>query len=335
MFLVRYSDSVRIFCRKRSDAIKTMIATSQWVEQRLRLHVHPQNARIVNLKKQYVDFLGLKIKVREKGNKYVVKSHMTKETQRFIGDRAVRLISGIARPRDGSLESKAIYAYNSFVMGEHNYYQAATNCSVDFKRIAFRVNKVLENRIGQRLKRSSSKPKDQFVMKKYGKSDQMRFISDHPVAPIGYISAVKPMQKKRSVNRYTVEGRASLFERLEINPSILTALMKQPAFARSAELFSNRISKYCDQRGRCAVTNREFRSVSDIHCHHILPVGMGGKDCIENLALILEPVHRLIHASRQETISNYLKILNPSPEAIRKINSLRGSIGNSEIPILC
>lgn len=332
MFLVRYADSVRIFCRKRSDAIKTMIATSQWIEQRLRLYVLPQNAGIINLKKQYVEFLGLKIKVREKGKKYVVKSHIAKETQRFIGDRAVSLIAGIARPRD---ENKAIYAYNSFVMGEHNYYQAATNCSVDFKRIAYRVNKVLKNRIGQRLKRSSAKPKDQFVMKKYGKSDQIRFISDHPIAPIGYVSAVKPMQKKRSVNRYTVEGRVSLFERLEINFNLLTALIKQPAFARSAELFSNRISKYCDQMGRCAVTGREFKAVSDIHCHHILPVSMGGKDGIANLTLVLEPVHRLIHASRQDTISNYLKILNPSPDIIRKINSLRISIGYSEIPILC
>ena len=37
----------------------------------------PDKSKVVNLKRQYSDFLGFKLKVRKKGKKYVVRSHMS------------------------------------------------------------------------------------------------------------------------------------------------------------------------------------------------------------------------------------------------------------------
>lgn len=335
MFIVRYADDFRIFCRTRNAALRTREAVTQWLEQRLRLQVSPEKTRVVNLKKQYMEFLGIKLKVRKKANKYVARSHVGDKAIKRIGDRAVELIGAIARPKDHLDENKAIHAYNAFVMGEHNYYQMATNCCIDFKKIAYRVNKVLKNRLKQKLKREADLREIDAVMRKYGKSEQIRFVSNHPIAPIGYIRWVKATEKKRSINKYTPEGRTEIHKNLRINTAMLVALMKQNAYGRSAEFMDNRISLFCAQYGKCAITHREFESATDIHCHHKTPVSIGGQDNYQNLVLVSPDAHRLIHATDRETIDKYLRALSLPADALNRLNWLRKLVGNTGVYHLC
>lgn len=58
MYIVRYADDFRIFCRSKDDAVKTMEAVTQWLEERLRLEVSPEKTRIVNVRKRYSNSLG-------------------------------------------------------------------------------------------------------------------------------------------------------------------------------------------------------------------------------------------------------------------------------------
>ena len=48
------------------DARKLFIATEMWLKERLGLEISPEKSKIVNLKKDYSEFLGFKIKVEEK-----------------------------------------------------------------------------------------------------------------------------------------------------------------------------------------------------------------------------------------------------------------------------
>lgn len=81
-YIVRYADDFKIFCRKRSDAVKMFEATKLWLKDRLGLEISPEKSKIVNLKRHYSEFLGFKLKVREKGKnkqgqpKYVVEAHI-------------------------------------------------------------------------------------------------------------------------------------------------------------------------------------------------------------------------------------------------------------------
>ena len=68
MFIVRYADDFRIFCRNREDAEKTMEAVTRWITERLKLEVSPEKTRIVNVRKRYSEFLGFKIMVYRKAN---------------------------------------------------------------------------------------------------------------------------------------------------------------------------------------------------------------------------------------------------------------------------
>lgn len=79
------------------------------------------------------------------------------------------------------------------------------------------------------------------------------------------------------------------------------------------------------------MTGKDFFSLDSIHCHHIVPREKGGTDKYQNLILVLYPVHKLIHAVREETIRYYLTILNLNTEQLNKINSLREKAGYAKI----
>ena len=90
-------------------------------------------------------------------------------------------------------------------------------------------------------------------------------------------------------------------------------------------------SLFSAQWGKCAVTGIEFATLDNIQCHHIIPRWMGGTDKYQNLILILPLVHRLIHASKADTIAHYLNILNLDAKQLLKVNDLRKKAGHAEI----
>ena len=155
--------------------------------------------------------------------------------------------------------------------------------------------------------------------------------SDEPVYPIGFIQHKAPKSTKNTVNAYTPEGRAEIHKNLEINVSLMIALMKEPLFGRSTELADNRISMFSAQWGKCAVTGKDFLNLRDIHCHHKIPKYLGGTDQYANLILILEPVHKLIHAKKPETIQRYMAMLQLDAPQLAKVNALRKMLKNAEI----
>lgn len=100
--------------------------------------------------------------------------------------------------------------------------------------------------------------------------------------------------------------------------------------SRSIEYQDNRISRYAAQYGKCAVTGKVLW-IDEIHCHHILPVSMGGTDDYSNLVIVHEDVHKLIHATLLETITAYRNILKPTKSMLNKINKYRLAVGNTAI----
>lgn len=107
--------------------------------------------------------------------------------------------------------------------------------------------------------------------------------------------------------------------------------MRQPMYGRSAQYADNRISLYCAQLGKCAITGEPFSNTSETHCHHILPKDNGGGDEYQNLVLVCETVHILIHAKNTETIANYLGELSLNKWQINKLNKFREVAGNAKI----
>ena len=332
MYIVRYADDFRIFCRTKADADRTKVAVTQWLSDRLKLEVSPEKTRVVNVKRQCAEFLGFKIKAVPKGGKYVVKSHIRDKQLDHAKQKLKEQAKRVARPPKDSAEKYEIDRYNSMVMGIQNYYRIATCVNLDCDRLHRAVMTVFTNRLrterGSRLAKHGRKLTE-FEQKRYGNSKTLRFVAGtgEPLYPVGYIQCKNPMNKKRSICAYTAEGRKGIHDNLRINVSLMLQLMRQPLYNRSAEYSDNRISLFSAQWGKCAVTGQEFQTLSDIHCHHIIPRKNGGNDKYENLVLVLEPVHRLIHATQEKTICMYLKNLNLDKKQVKKLNELRDKAG--------
>ena len=340
MRIVRYADDFKIFCRSYDAAVRTFHAVKGWLKDRLKLDISPEKSKIVNLRKRYSDFLGFKLKVHLKKKKYTVVSNMSDKAVKKATNKLIEQIKRIQKPESGKDQYKMLQNYNSKVMGIHNYYKIATRICVDCRKIAYQVTAVFKNRMRKNFKsvkfykkRKKKVPNiSKAVKMSYGKSDQIRFICNYAVAPIGYVQNKIPKCKKKSVNKYTAEGRKEIHNNLGIDTSILLELMRNPISNQSIQFADNRISLYAGQYGKCAVTGMKLE-YSDIHCHHKRPRCQGGTDEYKNLVIVHEDIHRLIHATNPQIISQYISEYRSIID-LHKLNELRILAGNEEISSL-
>jgi hypothetical protein len=337
-YIVRYADDFKIFCKKRSDANKIFEAAKLWLKERLGLEINLEKSKIINLKRNYSEFLGFKLKVAKKGlknkknpkPKYIVRSRVNDKAMRKIKYNLDRLIHDIEFPKGKLNQYKAISRYNSFVIGVHNYYSKATLISMDFKTLAFSVQKSLKARLKKRIKSKTVMDKrkipyslPQYIKERYGGSQQIKFVEKKPIVPIGYVKHEIPINKKKTINSYTPQGRAEIHKRLEcVNMKILHYLMRNPIISRTVEYNDNRLSLYCAQQGKCAVTGA-ILEIDNMHCHHKLPRQLGGKDNYQNLMIVTDDVHKLIHATKIDTIKKYMVKLQLTLTQKKKIDELR------------
>ncbi len=337
-YLVRYADDFKILCKHHNDAKRLFIATQKWLRERLGLEINTEKSKIIDLRKNYSEFLGFKIKVHRKGKrheqkvKYTIHSRVSDKAIKRIKDTTSRIIKRIEFPKDEKKEVYAIDFYNSFVMGVHNYYCLATCVNKDFDKIAFHVRKRLRNRLKSRLSRKGV-IQYKYIEEEYGKSKEIRFIHGKAIIPLGYVQHQNPMWKNGKVNKYTPEGRKEIHNQLQkVNLNILHYLMRNPNENQSVEYNDNRLSLYCAMQGKCAIT-KTILEKDNIHCHHIIPRKDGGGDNYQNLLLIDKRVHILLHATKAETIEKYLGILNLSKAQLNKLNTYRATLNLNAIEI--
>ena len=330
--LVRYADDFKIFCRKRSDAEKIYHATKKWLQDRLGLEISDEKSKITNLKRHYSEFLGFKLRLQSKGKtrlgkpRYVVKSHISEKAERKIKDGLKKQIKSVQKPIGNRSGHTSAGCYNAYVIGVHNYYEIATQVAHDFYKISHSTYKSLRTRLKKRLKRTGTQILP-YIQKKYGESKQIRYVYDVALAPVGYINHRSPSMLRVAVNKYTPRGRLHIHKDLEgINTRILTYLMRNPVQHMSIEFNDNRLSLYCGQYGKCAVTG-QMLEIGFMHCHHILPMSKGGTDEYKNLALVTETVHKLIHATNEGTVKKLTQALNLEQRQIAKLNKYRVSAG--------
>lgn len=336
MYIVRYADDFRVFCPTYEEAYKSKIAITKWLKERLKLDISPEKTKIVNVREKYMDFLGFKIKLRAKANKYVVQSHMSdKAFERVQGD-LKKQAKRIAKPRKNKEVYNEVIQYNKIVLGIQNYYRYATNINLDLSKINWQINKILKNRLGQergsRYVKTGEKL-SKFEKQRYGNSKMLRFEVNcrKPIYPIGYIKHYSPSARKREANFYTEEGRKIIHKELQSNLPLLTKLMNSASQAQNIEIADNKISLYSAQYGKCHVTGKLFETLEEVHCHHKIPKHLGGKDEYKNLTLVLKDIHILIHATQNNTIQKYLKYYNLNKTQIGKLNKLRIKAGNEPI----
>lgn len=330
MWIVRYADDFRIFCKTKSDAEKTKIAVEKWLKDRLRLDVSREKTRIVNTRQRSMEFLGFSIKVHKKkmDSKYVVDSHISEKALRDKGEKLANQVKILCKYKDSDQGAKEVVIYNSMVLGIQNYYRIATNVASDLNRIQQRTYRIMYNRLntqsGNAL-RKEGRTLTTLEKQRFGNSKSLRYIAGtkEPIYPIYYIRFKNPMAFNRRICPYTVEGRAVIHDKWRMSCNLLHQLMSRKINSGSIEYYDNQISLYSAQQGKCYITGREFQSLEDMHCHHKIAKSRGGTDEYKNLVLVDKDVHILIHAMNLAVVKYYLEALKIKVVELRKLNRLR------------
>lgn len=343
MYIVRYADDFKIFTNNRSNAEKIFKASQMWLSERLKLPISAEKSKVTNLKKEYSEFLGFKLKARKKGNQRIADTHISDKALKNLKLKLKEQVKIIQRTRTGIQTISGINKYNSMVIGLHNYYGIANQINPDLNRVARDIDIMMYNRFEKASakknqgenpngysRKGSYKGNDTGILN-YTKRNlkSMRYYMKRPILPIGAVNARNPMQKKNAINKYTEEGRKLIHKNLAITDTELQILRNAPLGTNrmnTVAMSDNRIALYIAQKGKCPISGREI--LYNHHLHHRKLWSEKHDDSYKNLILIHEDVHKLIHATVQETINHYMARLNLDKTHLDKLNKLRTLVGN-------
>lgn len=329
IYIVRYADDFVITCRNYDDARRIKIATEKWLKERLKLDINQDKSKIVNVETQSFNYLGFKIGTKLKNGKFVVQSHICDKAIDRMYEKLKELIKDIQTCSDSKSEYQFITRYNVAVMGFHNYYKIATDVNLDMAKLGWKLDRVMMNRLKGRISKDGTIT-EKYIEKYYGKSKMIRFIHGHTIIPIQYIQSYNPSFKKRSINKYTPEGRIEIYQNRSVDFINVLTMMKIASTSETVEYADNKISKYSAQNGKCAITGIVLE-LDDIHCHHIIPKELGGNDKYDNLVIVHKDIHILIHATDTNTIKKYIQKFNLDKKQMDKLNKFRKLTSNSII----
>lgn len=131
------------------------------------------------------------------------------------------------------------------------------------------------------------------------------------------------MSFSQRLTLYTEEGRERIHKKLRPDIQLeIARLMKSNLPNRSTEYMDNRISRYSMKMGKCEIIGI-YLFAADVHCHHYVPLHLGGSDKFNNLRILHKEVHRLIHSTLKETIDMLIAKLGITEPMVNLINQYR------------
>lgn len=324
-FFVRYADDFKIFCRDYKTAQKILIATKNWLKERLNLEISEEKTKITNLRKNYSEYLGIKLKVELKSKKYVCQSRVSNKSVKTMIEKLKKQIKVIQKNNNPNEVNK----YNSMILGFHNYYNCASNANKDFTDINYLVLKTLDKRL--KVKRKGAYISGMY-RRLYGNYKHgIRSIGEITLFPIHGCTNVPPMNFSQDICDYTPEGRSATHRKLkDSSTQVIYNYLRTSNKFTNQKLFDNSISLLAGQYGRCYVSGRAL-TIGNMECHHRKPKSMGGGDDYRNLAWLTYEIHKLVHAVDEKIIKYYSEGLNLDEKGVKRLNYLRKLVGNSEI----
>ncbi len=308
---VRYADDVKILCPTYLVARDMLDKTTKWLKERLSLEVSDEKTKIINLKKNYSHFLGIKLKVKLHKRKYRIVSHMTEKALDNTKEKVKKQIRKVRKTKENAIENMyQIDKYNSLVRGVHNYYEKATNIKEDLHNLCWHTNWYI-----------NTKMKDVLTYKN-GSENEVPFIRGKPLVEIGKVKYNEPRYKGNKINYFEGKSRKCFYKELEIdNLFIIEKLLENSLKYESVEFNDNVISKFCGQLGRYAITNSQIFDITDIKP---IKIKESGTDKYNNIIIVNSKIEKLLRLREVDDIieiSNLIK--GVKYEQLEKINKIR------------
>lgn len=308
---VRYADDVKILCPTYSVARNMLEKTTKWLKERLSLEVSEEKTKIINLKRNYSYFLGIKLKVKIHKGKYKIVSHMTEKALDSTKEKVKKQIRKIKKTKDNVKENTyQIDKYNSLVRGIHNYYEKATNITEDLHKLRWHTSWYIK-----------TKMKDVLTYKN-GSENKVPFIRGKPLVEIGKVRYNEPRYRGNKINYFEGKSRKHFYKSLEINNLfVMEKLLNNPKIQESVEFNDNVISKFCGQLGRYAITNNQIFDLADIKT---IKIKEHGSDKYDNIIIINSKIEKLLKLREVDDIIEISNLIRGvKNEQLEKINEIR------------
>ncbi|WP_346835861.1 group II intron reverse transcriptase/maturase [Paenibacillus polymyxa] len=359
-FIVRYADDFKILCRTRNQAIRVRIAVEKFLKERLNLECSEEKSKVINLKKQWSEFLGFQLKAQRKGfdevklskresrgydkntGKQIRKTVITgiKKIPKFVcisrmshkakTNARLKISDAVSRLQK-STTVKQVQRFNTTVMGIQNYYRAASLISLDLAEINFTCRMRIFNRLKNNMVPATMKDLTDSQKERYKDYDcKLHALGGVALVPIHAQRNVPPMNFNQKVCGFTADGRDLIHNKLVSSAAHVLALGLTNIPDKSIEYHDNRISKFLAQYGKCYVTGREL-GLHGWHCHHVVPFHISKDDRFSNLVIVDGDIHSLIHMTDQTKINALLKILDLDSKNLVSLNRLRRKAGREAI----
>lgn len=308
---VRYADDVKILCPTYLIARDMLEKTTKWLKERLELEVCEEKTQIINLKRNYSNFLGIKLKVKSHKGKYKIVSHMTDKAQENIKKKIKKQIRQIKKTNNNEKKfNQEIEKYNSLSRGVHNYYNMATKVYEDLLNIHRSTRRYFEEKLNC-----------EYTFQK-GSKKKIPLIRGKPVIIIGEVESDPPRYAENKINYFEANSRRLFHKELEIeNIFMLDIILKNPWYHESVEFNDVVLSRFCGQLGKYAITNEPIYNIRNLKP---IKIKFNGNDKYDNIILVESRIENLIKLKEVDDIikiSNLIK--GVKLKEIEKINKIR------------
>lgn len=322
MYIVRYADDFKIFCKDYKTANKVFHSTQQWLKERLYLDISPEKSKITNLEQRSSEFLGFKIKAKEKGKTKVVESHITdkaKESIRLSIKEQVNYIRRFSTP-------KSVSILNSIIAGVQNYYEIATHVVKDFGEIDYKLRHYLKKRLQDVMTKSGEKTAD-YINRYYRYKGKTNFVCNTAMYPLAHVNMKYPYIHKQNIHNYDKIGRKEIHKDLDPEMKwVFKYLSKHPLMNESVELNDNRLSLYSAQQGKCRITGMPLGL--DMKVHKITPNKQDETNNYNNLILVSPKVFNMINTKNPKEVYVLFGTQLIYFKHLSRINKFRSLVGN-------
>lgn len=306
---VRYADDILVLCKDHEDARRFRYSVTKYLTNNMKLVINEDKTKIYDLTKEKMKYLGYDFyafrqntkNVKKKG-KLMVANTLPKVKEDIITEECRRLLKDIRK----NPTFETFHNWNAYVEGIHNYYCGMTHFCVSFRKIGWRIQKLFYHTMEKRAKFTTEQScKDKFLHGKYsswGKKGYYCF-NGYPVIGINWanwdsslIAAVKGTARRKNPYDY---GKAK--HKPGVSMEMITYLVNTSRYIKNSRLAMFRISKYSSVKG-ISYLSGEFVPVDEYHCHHIIPKCKNGTDDFENLCVLSETEHRILHSATPEQL---------------------------------
>lgn len=319
---VRYADDFKIICPSYQVAKDMLEKVIKWLSSRLKLQVSEEKTKIVNLKRNYSEFLGFKIKVKRKKDTYVIVSHIKDNALTKLEKSAKKRIRQIKKCKNNTnILCKIIERYNSFVVGVHNYYDYATEISYDLSHINWIIENYIMFKLGDVLSFKDCL-KSEKLSKKYCRGEKPLFtIRENTLIPIGNVKHNFRKYRGNKINYFDSNTRKCFHKNLQIkNEYMIDKLLENPYMDESVEFNDNIVPVFCGQLGKYKITKEYMFNPDNIK---VTKIRTNGSDKYDNIIIVNKQVFKLLNIRGDDIIENMRYSENQNETQLREINRIR------------